>query len=199
MKTETWETRMQVTPYEGEDDYLFSDEQFLDKLMNVELVTNCGDFPSPPLSSTPDGFLVRMLKAFPEKLSRKTLTIGGGILAVLLVLAVSLAQMVSGRSSAPSTMKDVSAGESADSQRYNILRSDYLSNGYSLLGDEFVFDSNYYKNKISSITFLDTLDGCPDDAWDASEGEVGSVMAWVGPNGELFDLYIGAEGRDHTR
>ena len=43
------------------------------------------------------------------------------------------------------------------------------------------------------MTFLDTLEDMPDDAWDVSEIHNGKVMAWVEPNGSLYDLYIGGE------
>lgn len=57
-----------------------------------------------------------------------------------------------------------------------------------------VFFSQYRRNDISSITFLDTLADMPSDAWDVSEAENGSVMAWVTPNGKLYDLFIAGEG-----
>lgn len=47
------------------------------------------------------------------------------------------------------------------------------------------------KDKIKSITFLDTLADMPADAWDASESQNGSVMAWVDGDGNLF---IAGEG-----
>ena len=34
----------------------------------------------------------------------------------------------------------------------------------------------------------------PEQVWDASEARNGAVLCWVEPNGELYDLYIGAEG-----
>lgn len=47
------------------------------------------------------------------------------------------------------------------------------------------------KDKIMSITFLDTLADMPADAWDASKDKNGSVMAWVDGN---FNLFIAGEG-----
>ena len=78
----------------------------------------------------------------------------------------------------------------------NILRSDELPEGvigkkaseYAVLG------SRYQRNQIKSVTFLDTLTDMPADAWDVSEAGNRSVMAWVKPNGKLYDLYIAAEG-----
>ena len=82
-----------------------------------------------------------------------------------------------------------------------ILRSDPVmdvnSSGYLSDSEAYqstVFGSPYRRDQISSVTFLDTLAACPSDAWDVSEGRNRSVMAWVKPNGEQFDLYIGARG-----
>ena len=79
--------------------------------------------------------------------------------------------------------------------RRNILRSDKVPNDFKSTYTEYtVFGSDYQRKQISSVTFLDTLAYMPDDAWDVSEAGNGTVMTWVKPNGELYDLYIGAEG-----
>ena len=57
-----------------------------------------------------------------------------------------------------------------------------------------VFDSEYQRWEIQSVTFLDTLKNMPNNAWDVSMYGDGSVMAWVKYNGDLYDLYIGANG-----
>ena len=57
-----------------------------------------------------------------------------------------------------------------------------------------VFGSEYRREQIASVTFLDTLADAPEDAWDVSEAGDGRVMAWVTPSNELYDLYIAAEG-----
>ena len=54
-----------------------------------------------------------------------------------------------------------------------------------------VFGSNYLRSSIHSITFLGTLDGIPEDAWDVSEDGNGSVMTWVSG---YQDLFIAANG-----
>ena len=60
------------------------------------------------------------------------------------------------------------------------------------------FHSDYYKQNIVSITFLDN-NNVPDNAaesWDVSEDGKGGVKAWVVPNSEdttKYDLYIGAK------
>lgn len=60
---------------------------------------------------------------------------------------------------------------------------------------EKAFHSDYDKEDILSITFVDTLKDIQQDAWDVSDSGDGSVMAWVVPNGEQYDLYIGADGQ----
>lgn len=79
--------------------------------------------------------------------------------------------------------------------RSNVLRSDEIPDEYDgVFFDYPVFGSGYQRSQISSVTFLDTLADIPADAWDVSEAGNSRVMAWVKPNGELYDLYIGAEG-----
>ena len=59
-----------------------------------------------------------------------------------------------------------------------------------------VLGSRYVRASICSITFLDTLDNMPEDAWDVSEDSNGSVMAWVSASQytDLNDLFIAANG-----
>ena len=65
--------------------------------------------------------------------------------------------------------------------------------------DNSAFGSSYLKTAICSITFLDTLSAMPEGAWDVSAAYNGCVMAWVKPNGAMYDLYIGAEGGVWTK
>lgn len=63
------------------------------------------------------------------------------------------------------------------------------------IGSDSVFGSTYRRSEIAAVTFLDSLEGMPNTAWDASAGADGSIMAWV----EKIDytrkgLYIAAEG-----
>lgn len=61
--------------------------------------------------------------------------------------------------------------------------------------DATVFGSHYTRDQISSITFLDTTAGAPlSGHWDVSEDLDGSVIAWVTPQGSLYDLYIASDG-----
>ncbi len=66
-----------------------------------------------------------------------------------------------------------------------------------------VLGSRYKRNQIKTVTFLDTLENAPETAWYVGiEGREDHVLAWVEPNGELYDLYIGAwggiNGRDYS-
>ena len=78
----------------------------------------------------------------------------------------------------------------------NILRQFTLPPNYSGDGEysNFVYESPYLRSQIKTITIVDTLANAPEECWDASEAHNGAVLVWVEPNGELYDLYIGAEG-----
>ena len=78
----------------------------------------------------------------------------------------------------------------------NILRRFTLPPNYSGDGEysNFVYESPYLRSQIKTITIVDTLANAPEECWDASEDHNGAVLVWVEPNGELYDLYIGAEG-----
>lgn len=58
-----------------------------------------------------------------------------------------------------------------------------------------IFGQDIYRNQIAVITFLNTLENAPEDAWDVSKEKNGSVLAWTTPNGGLYNLYIGANGK----
>ena len=60
------------------------------------------------------------------------------------------------------------------------------------------FHTDYYKENIVSVTFLDnaSVPSNATESWDVSEDEKGGVKAWVIPNNEdstKYDLYIGAK------
>ena len=127
----------------------------------------------------------------PPKKKKPWLTIAA--CAAMLVLGIGIGAGLGGRK--PEMPADPAPWQN------NILRNDEVpdANGdgyYSIveMRQTFVFGSDYRRDQISSVTFLDTLGEQPDDAWDVSEAGNGTVMAWVKPNGALYDLYIGAEG-----
>lgn len=70
---------------------------------------------------------------------------------------------------------------------YRLSELESRKNGY-------VLGSRLFRDQIKSVTFLDTLDNVPSDAWCISEENDGSVMAWVEPNQDMYDLYIAGEG-----
>lgn len=107
--------------------------------------------------------------------------------------------------SVPLNLKEETTVLPAADWRLNVLRSDqvrYDSADVWAWDDEAriwpVFNSKYRREQISSVTFRNTLDDMPDDAWDVSETGNGRVMAWVKPNGDFYDLYIAAEGGVNT-
>ena len=59
---------------------------------------------------------------------------------------------------------------------------------------QFVFDSKVWREQIGSVTFLSTLANVPENAWDESADKNGSIRSWVVPKGELYDLYLAADG-----
>ena len=86
---------------------------------------------------------------------------------------------------------DVIMGVKDDSWKDNVMISDVF---YDTSKRGRVLGSQFYRDEIRSVTFLDTLDDAPDDAWCVSEGNDGSVMAWVEENQDLYDLYIAGDG-----
>ncbi len=75
---------------------------------------------------------------------------------------------------------------------FNILMKDY--------DDRTVLGSEISRDSIKSVTFMDTLEGMPDTAWDVSQDQDGSVMAWTqqstddNSDDEMYDLFIAGEG-----
>ena len=58
-----------------------------------------------------------------------------------------------------------------------------------------VFGSEHRKSNIRTVTFLDSLDGKQENAWDVSYHKDGSVLAWYTRREDKFyDLYVAAEG-----
>ncbi|MBQ2954927.1 MAG: BspA family leucine-rich repeat surface protein [Clostridia bacterium] len=76
----------------------------------------------------------------------------------------------------------------------NILRSDIMTKEQRADNTGLVLGSDIPRAQIATVSFLSTLKNMPSDAWDVSEAGNGSVMAWVTPNGELYDLYIAGNG-----
>jgi surface protein len=143
---------------------------------------------------------------YPE--SGKNCKRGCAMKVVKILLALLLAAMILGGctdNSAPAETTEASVATTAPqatvSWEENILMRnaadyhDYLYLDWSDDVDQsLVFGSRYQRRQIRSVTFLDSLRETGEDAWDVSAAGNGAVLAWVKPNGELYDLYIGAEG-----
>ncbi|MCD8133554.1 MAG: BspA family leucine-rich repeat surface protein [Clostridiales bacterium] len=65
---------------------------------------------------------------------------------------------------------------------------EYDDDIYYVLGSE-----EWRRDEITSVTFLDTRADEPDDSWDVSDEQDGSVKAWVDES-DGADLYIAAKG-----
>lgn len=104
----------------------------------------------------------------------------------------------------PETVKQTTPPDSTDGSDsvlnhtepwgYNVLNSDEISDGYWNNSRFPVFGSEFTRDQIKTVTFVDTLENAPADAWDVSKKQTGVVKAWVKPNEKFYDLYIGAEG-----
>ncbi len=57
-----------------------------------------------------------------------------------------------------------------------------------------VFGSDIARKDIATVTFLDTLDNMPNNAWDVSQDKNEKVMAWTAEADGGYDLFIGAKG-----
>lgn len=69
------------------------------------------------------------------------------------------------------------------------------ANTLAVFTDTYAFGSeSIKKSDVATITFLDSLDEMPEDAWDVSQDSDGSVMAWVEKGSGFYDLYIAGEG-----
>lgn len=116
---------------------------------------------------------------------------------VLLLTACAAAPQIETTQAPTETTVPVETTEPAlPAEETNILCDDGIPDGVSMIGayPVFGYDTGYRREQIKSITFLDTLANAPENAWDVSEAENGAVLAWVEPDGELYDLYIAAEG-----
>lgn len=62
-------------------------------------------------------------------------------------------------------------------------------------GPETVFGSEIPRSEITAITFRNSLHSVPEDAWDVSSAQDGSVMAWTVSGKDTSELVIAAEGK----
>lgn len=57
-----------------------------------------------------------------------------------------------------------------------------------------LFNTEALRKNVSTITFLDTMEDVPTNAVDASALGNGKVKAWAEQDGDLYDVYVAAEG-----
>lgn len=137
-----------------------------------------------------------------------------GILAVLLTAGAGTGWfLMQGRTAEPGQMPEtaepgytqpapeppVSEGSSAPEVSWtdNLLAGDPCSQRLSDSPEYPVFGSQLQRQSVGSVTFLDALPPqLPEDHWDVSATEDGSVLAWTEYDDStgLYDLLIGAEG-----
>ena len=117
-------------------------------------------------------------------------------LIMILIIAVSFCACNSNNAPADNKLSEVSGVTEGETNNGPTLSRDIPQN--FLAYDENNWRSVYVvgseeigRDKIKSITFLDTLKDMPADAWDASRDQNGSVMAWVDGG---FNLFIAGEG-----
>lgn len=75
----------------------------------------------------------------------------------------------------------------------NVEVTDFMEKNYSEMA-AFLGIQELSRGDIEKITFLDTLDQKPENAWDVSQDKDGSVYAWLDLNEGISNLYIAANG-----
>ena len=148
----------------------------------------------PPLDPPPlPGFDEKPKKA-PGRPRWVSLALIAGACALLVGLGIWIGTGIG-------SSKTTQPPESESGWEANLLRADpvpYQSEDVLDWDDEAkvfpVFGSEYRREQIASVTFLDTLADAPEDTWDVSAAGDGRVMAWVTPANDLYDLCIAAKG-----
>ena len=89
----------------------------------------------------------------------------------------------------------VNLAETSAPWRDNVLMAD-PAQGDTLtdMPDSFVFGSDITRREIGAVTFVDTTEHLPEERWDVSQAQDGSVMAGVSEDGDLYYLFIAADG-----
>jgi len=93
--------------------------------------------------------------------------------------------------------EDGEEGEEAAVGPNVLMKDDNYKEGNDGVWSGTVLGTKISRNKIRSVTFLNTLASMPNSAWDVSSQHDGTVMAWTminKENADMFDLYIGSEG-----
>lgn len=109
------------------------------------------------------------------------------LIPVLLLLATLLPEGEVSETAPPESIANLNLREET------MLMPVEVSLGTEIEG-AFAFQTSARRKEIQTVTFLDTLADAPADAVDVSLRQNGKVKAWIVPNGELYDMYIAAEG-----
>ena len=119
--------------------------------------------------------------------------IGGGLLAVVLVLILVLFP----GARAPEPLDDALVTEAPRASAVAAAPKDRtLKGAYNKQKSEYVFGSRIRKDSIVSIEFLDSLDTAPADALDVSQSGSGKVLMWTSPAPHgRNQVTIAAEGK----
>lgn len=87
----------------------------------------------------------------------------------------------------------------ADTTFANTMREDICSYNWQekeqCYEDQPVFGSSFNRRQIRRIEFLSSTASAGSNAWDISANADGSVLAWTKPEGDLYALYIAANGK----
>lgn len=148
-------------------------------------------------------------------ISRRTKSSGsktgiGLLIAALLVALVFLPMMLKGGMFTPDSSPQAQtakqqeinstekSGEKSEVKaKSGVIREDpmqYTRDGDGHLKTFPVFGTELMRDQVASITFLSTLEDAPENVYDLSSAGDGSVLGWAILNGELYDLYIAADG-----
>ena len=98
--------------------------------------------------------------------------------------------------------KESPGGETGANAWENNLLMDDSSPAYSgqAIDESYVLGSKILRKQVRTITFQDTMSGKPNDAFDVSYNDDGSVMAWFNKySDDQYDLIIAAEGGINAR
>ena len=129
------------------------------------------------------------------------------LLAVVIVLLMKIGipnnvnteNVTSTETVAPSSETTPDAGEPGNAKN-NVIDSalfldEWEENGRKTLRYWFVFQNNAYRReKVASVTFMNSVKDKNDTAWDISKNRNGSVYAWIVEKDGMYDLYIGGNG-----
>ena len=77
-------------------------------------------------------------------------------------------------------------------QFQNILRADRMKKGQQR--KKYLLGVPILCKEVTSITFLDSMEGAPQERWDVSEAGDGSVFVWSNREGSRCEVFIAGEG-----